>query len=229
MASPQARSRLLLNSDLLVAGDDGNSVSAAGLLLFGMQPNRRLPQAGVSTWAYPGVKKDLNTVDEERIRGPVTPLYGEARNILEKGVIDRTVDFVNRNMGSAAWLDGARRVRKLAYPESAVREAVVNAVVHRDYAREGADMEVSLYADRLEVVFPGCLPNGVTVDKIKEGVVRVARNELLKEILRDYSYVEHQGFGIRDRIIDCMRQHNDTAPDLIAEDDRLTVRLRKRR
>ena len=64
----------------------------------------------------------------------------------------------------------------------------MNAVVHRDYAREGTDIEVSLYLDRLEVISPGRLPNGVTVEKMREGVVRVARNELLKEILRDYRY-----------------------------------------
>ena len=59
----------------------------------------------------------------------------------------------------------------------------MNAVAHRDYAREGTDIEVSLYRDRFEVISPGRLPNGVTVEKMKEGVVRVARNELLKEIL----------------------------------------------
>ena len=69
-----------------------------------------------------------------------------------------------------------------------MREAVVNAVVHRDYAHEGTDVEISLYVDRFEVISPGRLPNGVTVEKMREGVVRVARNELLKEILRDYRY-----------------------------------------
>ena len=62
---------------------------------------------------------------------------------------------------------------------------------------------------------------------MKEGVVRVARNELLKEILRDYRYVEHQGMGVRDRIIKSMRRHNDTNPDLVEEDDRFIVRLWK--
>ena len=219
--------QLLLNSDLLVAAGDDVGASVAGLLLFGENPNRRLPQAGVTAVAFPGPEKDYNTVDEQRIRGPLTSRVSKRGTALEKGVIDRTIDFVKRNMGSVAWIDGGRRRRKRAYPLDAVREAVVNAVVHRDYAREGTDVEVSLYGDRLEVISPGCLPNGVTVEKMKEGVVRVARNELLKEILRDYGYIEHYGMGVRNRIIGAMRRHNGTLPDLVEEDDRFIVRLWK--
>ena len=219
--------RLLINTDLLVAATNREYASVAGLLLFGNNPNRRLPQAGVTAAAFPGAEKDYNTVDEERIRGPLTPIVSNRGDTVERGVIDRTVDFVKRNMGSIAWLEGGRRHRKEAFPPDAVREAVVNALVHRDYAHEGTDVEVSLYADRLEVISPGRLPNGVTVEKMREGVVRVARNELLKEILRDYRYIEHQGMGVRNRIIESMRQHNGTEPDLQETDDRFLVRLWK--
>lgn len=219
--------RLLLNTDLLVAAGDREYASAAGLLLFGENPNRRLPQAGVTAAAFAGVNKDYNTVDEERVRGPITPVVSKRGATVDRGVIDRTVDFVKRNMGSIAWLDGGRRRRRRALPHDAIREAIVNAVVHRDYAYEGTDVEVSLYADRLEVISPGRLPNGVTVEKMKEGVVRVARNELLKEILRDYRYIEHQGMGVRNRIIESMRRHNGTDPDLEEKDNRFVVRLWK--
>ena len=221
--------RLLLNTDLLVAATNRDYASVAGLLLFGKNPNRRLPQAGVTAAAFPGTEKDYNTVDEERIRGPLTPIVSERGDTVERGVIDRTVDFVNRNMGSVAWLEGGRRRRKGAFPLDAVRESVVNALVHRDYAREGTDVEVSLYANRLEVISPGQLPNGVTVEKMREGVVRVARNKLLKEIVRDYRCIEHQGMGVRNRIIESMRQHNGTEPDLEESDDRFLVRLWKAR
>ncbi len=219
--------RLLLNSDLLVETRDGDRPTAAGLLLFGEHPNRRLRQAGVTAWAFPGTEKDYNTIDEEVIQGPLTPLVNKRRTVVDGGVIDRTVDFARRNMGSIAWLDGARRRRKRSFPLEAVREALVNALVHRDYAREGTDVELSLYSDRLEVISPGRLPNGVTIEKMKEGVVRVARNGLLKEILRDYRYVESQGMGVRRRIIEAMRQHNGTEPDLEEHDDRFVVRLWK--
>ena len=221
------RRRLLLNSDLLVEAGAGVGASVAGLLLFGKNPNRRLPQAGVTAVAFPDLEKEYNTVDEERIRGPLTPRVSEDGDVVERGVIDRTVDFIKRNMGSVAYLDGGRRIHKKSFPLDAVREAVVNAVVHRDYAREGTDIEVSLYRDRFEVISPGRLPNGVTVEKMKEGVVRVARNELLKEILRDYRYIEHYGMGVRNRIINSMRRHNGTEPDLVDGDDRFMVRLWK--
>lgn len=221
--------QILLNSDLLVAAGDEACASVAGLLLFGENPNRRLPQAGVTAVAFPGSEKEYNTVDEERIRGPLTSRVSVRGSAQEKGVIDRTVDFVKRNMGSVAWLEGGRRRRKRSFPLDAVREAVVNAVAHRDYAREGTDIEVSLFGDRMEVISPGRLPNGVTIEKMKEGVVRVARNELLKEILRDYGYVEHFGMGVRNRIIESMRRHNGTEPELVEEDDRFIVRLSKAR
>ena len=221
------RRRLLLNSDLLVEAGDGAGASVAGLLLFGKNPNRRLPQAGVTAVAFPGLEKEYNTVDEERIRGPLTPRVSKDGDVVERGVIDRTVDFIKRNMGSVAYLEGGRRRRKSSFPLDAVREALVNAVAHRDYAREGTDIEVSLYRDRFEVISPGRLPNGVTVEKMKEGVVRVARNELLKEILRDYRYIEHYGMGVRNRIINSMRDHNGTEPDLVEGDDRFMVRLWK--
>ncbi len=220
--------RLLLNTDLLVPSRGADAASAAALLLFGRNPNRHLPQAGVTAAAFPGAAKEYNVVDEERIRGSLVSMVSREGSPLGDGVIDRTVAFVNRNVGSVAWLEGARRRRKQHLPISAVREAVVNAVAHRDYAREGTDVEVSLYQDRLEVISPGCLPNGVTVEKMREGVVRVARNELVKEILRDYGYIEHYGMGVRRRIIEAMQEHNGTEPDLLEGDDRFVVRLWKK-
>ncbi len=222
--------QLLLNSDLLIEVGDDICVSVFGLLLFGENPNRRLHQAGVTAAAFPDLEKDYNAIDEERIRGPLTSRVSKRGKALEKGVIDRTVDFVTRNMGSVAWLESGRRRRKRALPVDAVREAIVNAVVHRDYARNMTDIAVFLYKDRLEIISPGGLPNGVTVEKMKEGIVRVARNEMLKEILRDYRYIEHYGMGVRNRIIKSMREHNGTEPDLVEADDRdsFTVRLWKK-
>ncbi len=217
--------RILLNSDLLAKTDDKICTTVAGLLLFGKNPNRRLPQAGVMAVAFPGTEKDYNVTDEERICGPLVSLFSKNRSITDSGVIDRSVDFVKRNMASIAWLEGGRRHLKKALPIDAVREAIVNAVTHRDYGREGTDIELSMYEDRLEIISPGPLPNGVTVEKMKEGVVRVTRNGLIKEILRSYRYVDHYGMGVRNRIFQSMLEHNGTVPDLIEEEDRFKVRL----
>jgi ATP-dependent DNA helicase RecG len=218
--------RLLLNTDLLAESGGATFATVAGLLLFGENPNRRLPQAGVTATAFPRTEKDYDTTDEELIRGPLVSLLTSRGRPMEKGVIDRTVDFVAKNMGTTAWLEGGRRHRRKALPLDAVRESVVNAAAHRDYTIIGTDIEVSLFSDRLEVISPGRLPNGVTVEKMKEGL-RAARNEMLKEILRDYGYVEHLGMGVRNRIIGSMRAHNGTEPDLIEEENRFIVQLWK--
>ena len=218
--------RVLVSIDILAEAAGTTVGTVAGLLLFGKNPNRRLPQSGITAAAFPETEKDYNTVDEELIRGPLVSMLSVKKHVVDKGVIERAVDFVARNMGSVAWLDGGRRRRKKSLPSAAVREAIVNAVAHRDYTLTGTDIEVSLYRDRLEVISPGRLPNGVTVEKMKEGL-RAARNELLKETLRDYGYVDHLGMGVRNRIIGAMRHHNGTDPDLIEEEHRFTVRLWK--
>ncbi len=223
----QAWERLLRNTDILTEAAGKLVATVAGLLLFGRDPNRRLPQAGVTAAAFPRLEKDYDSVDEELVRGPLVSLLYGRDEVVEKGVIDRTVDFVARNLETIAWLEGGRRHRKKSLPLDAVREAVVNAAAHRDYTLTGTDIEVSIYQDRLEVISPGSLPNGVTVEKMKEGV-RAARNELLKEILRDYHYIEHHGMGVRNRIIKSMLVHNGTQPDLIEEEHRFIVRLWKK-
>lgn len=217
---------LLMNTDIMVL-DRGRAIPTIGsLLLFGQTPNRSLPQAGITATAYPDREKEYATVDEEIIRGPLVSVVGKRGRIAEPGVIDRAVAFATRNMGTTAWLEDGRRRRKKAYSLEAVREAIVNAVAHRDYTIAVTDIEISLYSDRLEVISPGRLPNSVTVEKMKQGY-RAARNELMKEILRDYGYVEHRGMGVRTRIIAGMRQHNGTEPDLIEEESRFIVRLWK--
>jgi len=161
--------RLLLNTDILGEAAGKTVATLAGLLLFGENLNRRLPQAGITATAFAREDKDYDTADEELIRGPLVSIISRRGRIGEKGIIDRTMDFVARNVGSTAWLDRGRRIRKKALPLEAVREAIVNAVAHRDYTISGTDIEVSLYKDRLEVISPGRLPNGVTVEKMKQG------------------------------------------------------------
>ena len=218
--------RILPNMGFLV--DEGANISStvASLLLFGRNPNRQLPQAGITATVFFGTEKDYNIIDRESIRGPLVSVRGSDRVILEKGVIDRAQDFVIRNMGTEGYLDSACRMRRDALPEDAIRESIVNAVAHRDYMFAGTDIELSLYKDRLEIISPGKLPNGVTVENIKYGR-RVSRNVFLTEILKDYGYIEHLGMGVPNKIIRSMQEHNGTEPDLIEDDDRFTVRLWK--
>jgi ATP-dependent DNA helicase RecG len=115
-------------------------------------------------------------------------------------------------------------VEQWTYPEEAVREAVVNALVHRDYLLSGTTIEISIYEDRLEIISPGRLPNGITPQRMRAGC-RAARNQLLKDVMRDYGYLEHMGMGVPRKIVKLMRERNGTEPDLIEEEERFTVRL----
>jgi ATP-dependent DNA helicase RecG len=218
--------RFLINTELL--NDEGENTPAvvAGLLLFGKNPNRFLPHAGIDAAAYSGLEKDYAAKERAPLRGPMTPLIGD-HGLVENGLAEQATDFVRRHTTVETRLDdGTRRVERWSYPPDVIREVVVNALVHRDYLLSATDIELSLYADRLEVISPGRLPNGITPERMKVGC-RAARNQLLKDVMRDYGYLEHMGMGIPRKIIKGMREHNGTEPDLIEDGERFFVRLWK--
>ncbi|MGH3565674.1 MAG: ATP-binding protein [Pseudonocardia sp.] len=100
----------------------------------------------------------------------------------------------------------------------------MNALIHRDYLLAYTDVELSLFSDRLEVVSPGRLPGGVTVEGMKLGVC-AARNELIKDVMRDYGYLEHMGLGVPRKIIRGMWEFNGTAPEFRLGGESLAVVL----
>jgi ATP-dependent DNA helicase RecG len=221
----EAWQKLLINTEFLVRQDDRTPASIAGLLLFSQNPNKFLPQAGIDAAAYPGKEKDYAVKERATLRGPLTPLFGYDKELLENGLVEQAVEFVRRNTGvSVELVDGARRKESRDYPDEAVRETIVNALVHRDYLLSGTDIELSIYEDRLEVISPGKLPNGITPERMIAGC-RAARNQLIKDVMRDYGYLEHIGMGVPRKIIKGMLEHNGTKPELKEEGERFIVRL----
>jgi ATP-dependent DNA helicase RecG len=156
----------------------------------------------------------------------MTPLLSDAGEIVEAGLVEQAMAFVNRNIAVTGQLEagGARRDENQAYPAEAVREAVVNALVHRDYLLSSTDIELSIYEDRMEIISPGRLPNGITPTRMLTGC-RASRNQLIKDVMRDYRYLEHSGMGVPRKIVKCMKEHNGTAPVLIEDGERFTMRL----
>ena len=215
---------LLINTEIMVESRDKAIPTVGGILLFGKNPNRYLPQAGISAVAYPGAEKDYEAVERKTIRGPIVARLAGEEDIVDTGLVERAIEFVRRNTRSKSYLVQGRRIDKPDYPEEVIRETIVNAIAHRDYTISGTDIELSIYRDRLEVISPGRLPNTVTIERMKAGC-RVSRNELIKEVLRDYHYVEATGLGVPRKIIAGMLEHNGTEPDLIEDEYSFTVRL----
>ncbi len=214
---------LLINTKILV--EEG--VTVGGLLLFGKTPKRFLPHAGIDAVAYPGEEKDYEALERTSLHGSIIPLKGKdntAESIIENGLVEQALGFVRRNTRKTVKLIEGRRVEYPAYPTEALREAIINAIIHRDYLLTSTDIELSIFSNRLEIVSPGRPPKGITPERMRVGA-RAARNELLKDIMRDYGYLEHMGMGIPRKIIRGMKEHNGTEPGLIQQDERFIVQL----
>ena len=217
---------LLRNLNLMTDSLGQGNATVDGMLLFGKEPKRFLPQSGIRALCYPETEPDYATRADEYLLGPMVPLRAANVSFVELGLVEQAWDFVRRNTTPSSYLDGMRRVDRWEYPESVIREAVVNALVHRDYTIAGSDISLTVYSDRLEIESPGRLPNTVTVEKMVAGF-RYLRNQNLVNIMRDYGYMDARGMGVRNKIIPGMREHNGTEPDLIADDARFIVRLWK--
>lgn len=189
---------------------DGPPVcTIAGVLLFAHRPRRLLRQAGVRWMAFDGPDMDYQARDDTVIDLPLVALWStsgkgqvfRAQPGLIEQLADRTQPFLSED--SAELVEHVRRERLWHYPPDAVREAVINALIHRDWTRPG-EVEVVRYGDRLTVTSPGALQNAMTVAKMLAGQ-RSARNPILVEVLRDYGYVEARGMGVRRKIVPLVR------------------------
>ena len=216
---------LLRNIDLMTESAGQHVATINGLLLFGRVPSQFVPQSGIRALCFPGTEPDYATRADENLRGPMVPL-GAEETMIESGLVEQAWNFVRRNTTPTSLLENTRRIDRWEYPETVVREAVVNALVHRDYSIAGTDIMLTIFSDRLEITSPGRLPNTVTTEGMRAGA-RYARNQTLVNIMRDYGYADARGMGVRNKIIPGMRAHNGTEPDLIEEEHRFTVRLWK--
>ena len=198
------------------------ATTVASLLLFGKSPGKRLPQARIEATAHVGKSKDGQVRERDTLRGPIVPLHDQDGSVREPGLVGQTMAFIGR-FASAERLGGGKREIVWDYAPRALCEAIFNAVVHRDY-RSASTIKVDLYADRIEIISPGSLPIDMTISKMRAGA-RHSRNEFLGNVVRDYRCPKKTRLGVPRLIIDGMKSHNGTEPDLIVEDARFTVRL----
>lgn len=217
---------LLANMELITRTGHHLTATIDGMLLFGQNTRRKLPQSGIRAICYVGEEPDYATRADEVLAGPLVPLRARDGSFVELGLVDRAWDFVRRNTTPTARIEGMRRIDRWEFPEAVVREAVANALVHRDYSIFGTDITLTIFSNRLEVRSPGRLPNTITASKMKSGM-RYARNQNLVHVMRDYGYIDARGMGVRNKMIPGMLAHNGTEPDLLEDDSDFTVRLWK--
>ena len=212
---------------------NGNTpCTIAGLVSFGIAPRRFLPQAGIRFMAFAGADKTYQALIDEVIDGP---LFNRLR-VSESGALENVdnglIEKISTMIRPYISLEGEtinaemRRERTWLYPWEAVREAVINAIAHRDWTRS-VDIEITVYSDRLEVISPGAMQNSMTIEKMIAGQ-RSPRNPLIVNLLRDYGYVDARGMGVRTKIIPLMKAENNQEPIFEATDDYVKVILRRK-
>lgn len=210
--------QLLVNRRVVVEDEQGVlRPTVGGLLCFGKDPAAHVHGAFIHAAIYRGVRRHSDElVHADDIRGPVNRQ------------IDDAVDFVDRFMLRPARKDVGREDFP-QYALGAVQEAIVNAVAHRDYSIGGSKIRLFLYADRLEVISPGALPNTVTLETLRYR--RSTRNQLLVSFLSKMksrrggrAFLEERGEGVA-RIIDESRAHSGREPryELHGQELQLTI------
>ncbi|MBF0239998.1 MAG: putative DNA binding domain-containing protein [SAR324 cluster bacterium] len=155
----------------LITRDENNTLRAtvSGILMTCEAPESFLESSFIQAVCYRGKERNASyQLDAKDIRGPLDEQIREA------------CKFVERNMRLYA-IKAPNRIETPQFSLNAIFEAVVNAVVHRDYSIFGSKIRLHLFADRLEIFSPGTIPNTMTIDSLSER--QSVRNELLSSLL----------------------------------------------
>jgi len=179
---------LLANLDCL---SENGQMTNAGVLFFSKSTEFLLLQATVTCVLYKGIEK-IHVLDRKDFSG----------NIIDN--VENAVMFVLRHTNLEYKIEKLRREEITEIPEVALREAVVNAVCHRDYFEKGANVMIEIFDDRLEISSPGGLPSGLTQKSF--GTKSVVRNPVIASLLHRAGYIEKIGTGIK-RIKNAVKEH----------------------
>lgn len=181
---------LLANRRVIAPDEEGvMRPTLAGMLALGSYPQKFFPRLNVVFSSYPSSEKGFLSQSGKRFEdtanldGPVPQMVVDALRVL------------SRNIKHGAIVKGALREDVPDYPLDAVREAVANALMHRDYSIEGQaePVMVDLYPDRLEISNPGGLYGSITVEQLGQRGGTASRNQHLARILEDVPYTDVDG------------------------------------
>ena len=212
LGETQADADALLGNWRLVREHESKKYpTVAALLLFGREPQKYLPYAYVTAARIPGRDPWGEPSDRKRIEGTLFQM------------LEDTARFLNIHLRTAHRIRGFEPEVYPELPEKALREIVVNALVHRDYTVH-APVRIFIMDDRVEVRSPGLLPNTVTVEMIRAGLAHVLRNPLLYSFFVRAGFVTDTGNGFR-RAMLLVREAVGREPDILEEGNETVVIL----
>ncbi|MGO9261004.1 MAG: ATP-binding protein [Bryobacteraceae bacterium] len=170
-----------------------------GLLLFGKDRFARFPDAWIQAGRFGGTNR-VRLLDSVEIRSFLPRAAEEA------------IAFAHKHLTRESIIKGVRREDRWSVPLVAIREALMNAIVHADYAQQGAPIRVALFDDRIEIENPGLLPFGLTIEDIMQGVSKL-RNRVIGRVFHELHLIEQWGSGIQ-RMTAACREAGLKAPGL---------------
>ncbi|MCL0061803.1 hypothetical protein M1N62_02440 [Thermodesulfovibrionales bacterium] len=164
----------------------------AAILLFGKNPQKFFLQTVIKAIRFKGTDVTEDMIDFKTMEGDI---------LIQ---LKRAEDFIFEHIPKQAWIEEGKlqRQEKWLYPPKAIREALANALAHRDYETTSS-VQVRIFDDRLEIWNPGCLPPGLTVEKLKTKHDSIPRNPLIARAFFWVKYVEEVGTGTNKMIRWC--------------------------
>lgn len=153
----EEQSSILINSDLLLPHEGDTVATVKGLLIFGKQPQRRLPRSSITFALFKGSDVTAELVDKKEITGTLPEL------------IDNTAALIRLFLPNPSVIVGLKREEHDLIPRKVIREALVNAVCHRDYSIANRKITAYLFEDRLEITSPGKIANTLILQKTRYG------------------------------------------------------------
>lgn len=221
--------RFLRNKEILAEYQGRLCPTVAGALLFVVKPSSLLACAGITVTKFAHTERDYNYVDF-RLDKPIMNAFSEHGEKQESGLIDEALERIKSIMleKTSASIKGGARVVDYPYPEESIREAIVNAVAHRDYTISGIDIRVDIYPDRLEIESPGKLPNTVSLESIRLGA-KYYRNQIVVQYLKEAGFMDLHSLGIPVKILKLCAEYTGKEPDLTESENSFKVTLYSKR
>lgn len=156
--------------------------SIGGILLFGANKENILPDAKIKCARFKGASSSEFLDNLEIGSGLIS-------------AVDEVIAFIRRHTRQGLKIGATSHTVTPEYPEIALREAVINAIVHTDYSIKGMNIRVGIYDDRIEISNPGCLPFGVSMEHIFSGISKL-RNRVIGRVFHELRLIEQWGTGI---------------------------------